>query len=59
MPKTPETKYQVGQWVCASRNGSLVYSVIRYITTTNFFPFEREYITEHGTFRESEIREAR
>lgn len=58
MSKTPE-KYKVGQWMCALRGGSLVYSVIRYVQTTNRFPFEQEYITDHGTFTESQIQEVR
>lgn len=58
MIKPPET-YKVGQWICADRNGTLVYSVIRYVQVVGYFPFENEYITDHGNFRQSQIQEAR
>lgn len=54
-----KTKYREGQWVCADRNGTLVYTVIRYVQIMNRFPFEQEYLTDHGMFRETQIKEAR
>ena len=51
--------FRVGQWVCAMHGGVLVYSVIRYLRPARFYPHELEYVTDHGTFAESQIQEAR
>lgn len=59
MTKTLETNFKVGQWVCVVQNGKVVYSVIRYLQVMPRFPFERGYITDHGTFYERDILEVR
>lgn len=54
-----ETKYHVGQWVRAQRNGELVIGVIAYVRKNVCYPYEIQYVTDIGTFDEEAIVEAR